>query len=330
MKKILIHRTGGPEVMELADVPEPVAGPGEAVLRVKACSVAWPDVLIRTGTYQWMPPMPCTPGNDMGAIVESVGPGVTAVKPGDRVYLTAREMPHRGGGYTEKIAAPAAALRLVPDAVDLEHTIAIGYYSLAWAIMHEATQGFRPKSLLVVGAAGGAGSALVQLAHHLGIEVIGTVSTPEKAAFVKSLGAAHTINYRTENVVARALELTGGRGVDMLVDHIAGPDFTDYFDAMATFGLVVSLNSVGGWPAKDLFQEMRARNMRSLAFRIFAIHVFDHDPEGRRRVTDPVLPLMAQGALRPVIGARFPLAQAADAHRLLESGNYLGRIAITP
>jgi NADPH:quinone reductase len=157
MQKIIIREAGGPDVLKLIECEEPVAHDGEVVVRVHAASVAWPDVLIRRGVYNWMPPLPCTPGNDMAGIVESVGASVSNVRVGQRVYLTARELPFRGGGYTEKIAVPAAAVRILPDAIDADAAIALGYYSLAWALLHEATQGFRPETLLVVGAAGGVG-----------------------------------------------------------------------------------------------------------------------------------------------------------------------------
>jgi NADPH:quinone reductase len=331
MQKIIIREAGGPDVLKLIECEEPVAHDGEVVVRVHAASVAWPDVLIRRGVYNWMPPLPCTPGNDMAGIVESVGASVSNVRVGQRVYLTARELPFRGGGYTEKIAVPAAAVRILPDAIDADAAIALGYYSLAWALLHEATQGFRPETLLVVGAAGGVGSALVQLASLLGIEVIGTVGTEEKAHFVKRQGAAHTINYRTESSIAeRALALTRGRGVDMVVDHVGGPQLNDKLKCLARFGLLVSINAVDGSPPHDFFQQMRTLNMRCPALRIFAIHAFDDDPEARRRIMDPVVSLMEQGQLLPVIGARFALSRAADAHRLLESGDYLGRIILTP
>jgi NADPH2:quinone reductase len=182
----------------------------------------------------------------------------------------------------------------------------------------------------VIGAAGGVGSALVQLAKNAGMTVIGTVSGAEKAAFARAMGADHVVNYRTQAVPEATLELTGGKGVDLVLDHVGGPAFTGYLAALATWGTVVSYNAFGGLPDKDLFAEMRNHVGKSPAVRCFSFHSYDCDRDGRRRLMGAVIGLLAAGAIRPAVGARFGLSEVRQAHALLEAGTALGKIIMHP
>jgi NADPH2:quinone reductase len=182
----------------------------------------------------------------------------------------------------------------------------------------------------VVGAAGGVGSALVQLAKLAGMTVIGTVSGPQKARFAPAMGADHVVNYRERPVPEAVLELTGGRGVDLILDHTEGPRFTDYLAALADWGTLVSYNGLAGPPEKELLGEMRVHMAKSPAVRCFSFHSYDHDREGRRRLMTAVIRALAEGAIRPAIGARFALAEVRRAHELIESGTVLGKIVMHP
>jgi len=187
-----------------------------------------------------------------------------------------------------------------------------------------------PRSVLVIGAAGGVGSALVQLAKLAGMTVIGTVSSAQKAAFARALGADHIINYKEQSVPEATMELTSGQGVDLVLDHVGGSSFTEHLSALANWGTLVSYNAFTGLPEKDLLGEMRAHIDKSPAVRCFSFHSYDHDPEARRRLMRAVIELLAKGAIRPAIGARFNLSEVRLAHTLIDAGTALGKIVMHP
>lgn len=330
MRKVIIRETGGPEVLELIDAPDPVPGTGEVVVQSHAMGVGWPDILIRKGVYSWMPPLPASPGSELSGRVEALGPGVSDIAVGQGVLVSARNLPTRGGCYTERIAVPAASLYLIPDTANLDEAACLGNYQVAWAVLFETTRGFNPKSVLIMGAAGGVGSAAVQLASHAGMRVFGTTSSNEKAEFARCQGADDTIDYRTENVVERVRDLTDGNGVDLILDHVGGPAFNDNFDMLAPWGTIVSYGDLGGTPETGLFHHIRINGTKAAAVRSFSMHLYDHDPEARRRVMDQVLELFAANAIHPPIGAQLPMERAAEAQSIVEMGNALGRVILKP
>ena len=330
MRKIIIRQPGGVDAMELVTEPDPLPGPGEVSVRTHAMAVGWPDVLIRTGAYKWMPPLPVTLGNELTGTIEKVGDGVTGLAPGQPVYLGSRELNFQSGCYTDLKVAPARAILPLPDHIDLDQAAGLGYFSLAWALLHDTTRGFKPRSVLIVGAAGGAGSCLAQVAKQAGMTVIGTVSSLAKADFVKGLGADHLINYRTENVRERVLDITRGKGVDLIVDPVVGPAFNEHFGMLDLWGTIVVYNATGGPPGEALFPSWRATAGKCHGLRYFSMHVYEQDPEGRRRIIQAPLDLMAKGAIRTPIAARIPLADVRQAHELLESGSAMGKILLKP
>src|SRR4051812_36328655 len=189
MKTVLVHRPGGPEALDYTDAPMPAPGEREVLIRARAFGVGQPDKLIRSGIYKWMPPLPANPGNDVAGRIAAVGSRVSGISIGQKVLLSARDLAQRGGCYAEVVAAPADAIHLLPEQVDLEAAVCLANYQVVWALLNECGSARPPKSVLVVGAAGGVGSSLVQLAKLAGMTVIGTVSTEEKAAFAHSMGA---------------------------------------------------------------------------------------------------------------------------------------------
>jgi NADPH:quinone reductase len=224
------------------------------------------------------------------------------------------------------VAAPAEAIHLLPEQTDLEAAVCLANYQVAWALLNECGAPRPPKSVLVIGAAGGVGSSLVQLAKLAGMTVIGTVSTPEKAAFARSMGADGVIFYRDEDVVARTRELTGGRGVDLVLDHVGGPGFFSHLRALDKWGTVVSYNAFDGLPTQNLMEEMRKHLDVCPAIRCFSFHIYDHDREGRRAIMKRMIGYLADGVISPAIAKRFKLSEVRQAHELLDSGNALGKI----
>ena len=338
MKMIRIDSPGGLDVLQYVDAPKPVAGPGDVLVRAQAIGVGKPDLLIRQGSYRWMPPLPATPGNELAGIVEALGDGVSGLRVGQSVLVSSRELPQRGGCYAEFIRVPAASVYPLPETITSEDAVSLPNYQLAGALLHEATAGWRPKSVLVHGAAGGVATAIIQLAAVEGIAVIGTASTDEKCRFALASGARDVIQYRRDgiaererdNLADRVRELTGGHGVDLVLDHVAGPRFTDNLDLLAPLGLLVSYNALAGLPEKDLFAEMRRLVGRSLAVRCFSIHTLDAMPEVRRRLMQHAIDLLAAGRIRPPAPVVLPLSQARRAHEMLERAETLGKVVLRP
>lgn len=330
MKTVVIHKTGGPEVLEPADVPTPSPAKGEVLVRAAAIGVGWPDVLIRTGKYKWMPSLPTSPGSDLSGQIAAVGEGVTRLQVGQKVLVTARELAQRGGCYTEYMLVPETAPFPLPDGVDLDEAACLPNYQVAWAMLRDVLQGRKLKSIFIAGAAGGVGSAAVQLARHLDLTVIGSVSSPDKERFAREQGADHVVDYRRENILDRVLALTDGRGVDLVLDHVGGAGLFDGLKMLAPWGTLVSFNAVAGNPPGDIFAEMRNLLTKSLTLRCFSMHTLDGDPVLRRRIMSEVIDMLHRGAIRPVVSAKLPLNDAAEAHRRIERGDSLGKILLVP
>lgn len=325
MNAIQIAAPGGPEALELVTLPDPVPAANEVVVSAEAIGVGRPDVLFRTGVYRWMPRLPAVPGAEMAGRVIAVGADVTDLRAGQKVLVYR----FRGGCYAERVAVKTDDVTLLPDSIGFDDAISIPNFQVAWALLNEAARGIDAKSVYVNGAAGGVGCAVIQLCRLAGIEIIAGASTEQKCAFARAQGANHTINYGREIVSERVRALTGGRGVDLVLDHIVGEDFTDNLTMLAPFGLIVSFNALGGLPAKDLFKEMRAHLPVSPAVRCFTMHSFDHDPAGRARVAARTVALFAGGKVKPPVHARLPLAEARRAHEMLEGRQVLGKIVLT-
>src|SRR3984893_8913465 len=250
MRLIQFREPGPPNVLQCLDVPIPDPKPGEVLIRAHAIGVGIPDTLIRAGTYSFMPPLPATPGTELSGTVVKVGLGVTSRQPGQRVYTTARERPHRGGHYAEYVAAPAEATFLLPESVDLDAAAALANYQVAYHIFNHATRPQQGQSVLIYAAAGGMGNALIDLAKAAALTVIGVVSNEEKARFARDLGADHTINRKGEKVGERIRDITHGRGVDIIIDPVAGPSIADNIALLAPCGILVLYGALGGKAAQ--------------------------------------------------------------------------------
>ncbi|HYF57498.1 MAG TPA: zinc-dependent alcohol dehydrogenase family protein [Burkholderiaceae bacterium] len=330
MKAVLVSTPGGPDALELVDLPVPSPGAGEVRIEARAFGVGTPDVLIRRGVYKWMPPLPANPGNDVAGIVTAVGPGVAGIAVGTKVLLSARDLAQRGGCYAEVVVAPADAVHVLDAHVDLEAAVCLSNYQVAQALLQECGHPRAPASVLVVGAAGGVGTALVQLAKRAGLRVIGTVSTEEKAAFARRNGVDDVIFYRSEPVVERVRELTAGEGVGRVFDHAGGPDFVGYLGALGRWGTLVSYNAFAPLPEQNLVAALREHMTVCPAVRSFSFHVYDHDRDGRRALMREVIGALSRGEIAPAISTRLPLEEVRRAHELLEAGSALGKIVMTP
>lgn len=330
MKIVRFHEYGGADILRVEEVPEPVPGPGEIRVRTEAIGVGVPDILMRSGNYNWIPPLPVIPGNELAGTVDAVGDGVTAVREGDRVYVNSRELPQRGGGYVEAIVVPADTVFAMPASVSAEQAVALGNYQLGWLLLNYAAAPRAGQTVLVHAAAGGAGSALVQLAKRQGLTVFGIAGGADKARYVAELGADAVIDRHSEDIAGRVAALTAGAGVDYIYDSVAGPAFASDFGMLAAMGMVVLFGYIGGQPDPDVYTPMRGVFGKSVALRLFSIHVLDDRPDIRRDAMEQAMAALAAGEIAPRIHARLKLDAAAEAHRLLETGGVTGKVVLVP
>jgi NADPH2:quinone reductase len=330
MKIVQFREYGGAEVLELVDVPEPVPGPGEILVRTEAIGVGVPDILMRRGDYNWIPPLPVIPGNELAGTVEAVGSEGEKVKPGDRVYVNSRELPQRGGAYAEMMVVPTTAVFAMPDTVSAEQAVALGNYQLAWLLLNFASSPMAGDAILVHAAAGGAGSALIQMAKRQGLTVYGVAGSPDKARYVTGLGADAAIDRSADDIGERIAALTGSSGVNFIYDAVGGKGFANNFGMLSPMGKIVMFGQIAGMPDPNILNPMREHIGHCVALRLFSIHVLDDKPEIRHGAMAEAMAALAAGEIASRIHARLPLAEASEAHRLLESGGVTGKIVLIP
>lgn len=330
MQAIVVRSPGGLGALEHVDLPVPDPGPGQARVKAMAIGVGRPDVLMRTGRYKWMPPLPAIPGNEMAGVVDALGPGASAVSVGDRVLLSSRELPQRGGAYAEYACAPADALYPLPDTVSYDDAVSLPNFQLAQALLFGCGSAAPVASVLLTGAAGGVASAMVQLARAHGLQVMATASTAAKRDFVRDNGAHAVLDPADPDLAGQVKALTDGRGVDLAVDPIGGQLFIACLHALAPLGLAVSYNVSGGMPNTDVFAELRALLGRSLAVRVFSMHTFDADITQRRALMQAAIDAMAAGTVRAPRATVLQLSEARQAHALLDVADTVGKIVLHP
>jgi NADPH2:quinone reductase len=330
MKAVQITKTGGPEVLQYVDLPTPRPGPGEVLVKAHAIGVCMPEIYVRKGVYAWMPKLPVIPGIEMSGTVAEAGAGCTKLRVGQKVFVCAREFEDRANCYAEYIKAPENLVYPVPDGVDLDQVAGLANYQVAWHLLNSALKGFQYDSALVIAAAGGVGTGLVQLAKAYGKRVIGVASSAERAAFARAQGADAVIDRKQGDLVEQTLKLTGGRGVDLILDCVGGPHMTRLFDALERFGMLLLYGRIEGAPAGSIHDAIQKPPWRSGAFRYFTMHTLDDWPELRAKCTLDLLRLLAEGRFQVPIHDRIPLSEAPRAHRIFESGAVMGKLIMKP
>ncbi len=329
MRAIRVHTPGGPEALVLERLPLPEPAAGEVRVRAEAIGVGRPDVLIRQGTYKWMPALPATPGAELVGTVEALGDGAPAALQGRRVLVSARELPQRGGCYAESVCVPAAALFVLPAGIAAADAASLPNLQLALALLR--CHGGQPvTSVFVPGAAGGVGSALTQVARAQGARVFGTARSDDKRRFALANGVEALVEADPARIPEALRALTGGRGVDMAFDHLGGDWLTACLHALAPMGQLVSYNLVLGFPARETLREMRNLLGRSLSLRTFSMHTYDELPAQRRALMDEAIALMAAGRVKAPPTLQLPMDAVRDAHERLDRGDVLGKIVLVP
>ena len=331
MKAILLTRTGDPSVLDYVDVPTPEPGNGQILVKAHTIGVSRPEILVRTGTYAWMPPLPAIPGIEMSGTVAAKGRDVDDFEIGQKVFVTARELPQRAGCYAEYIAVPARAAFPLPDTADLEAAACLSNYQVAYHLLHTAARCVAGGTAVIDSAAGGTGSAAVQLAKLAGMKVIAIAGGRAKVEAVKKFGADFAIDYTSEDPPARVRDITDGRGADLVLDGIGGKSFEQKFPMIGAFGMLIAYGWLQGSPEEAIVKNLRGMYFeQSPAVRFFTMHTMDDKPALRAESTTYLIARLAQGAIRPLIHARLHLSEACKAHEMLEARQAIGKILLNP
>lgn len=316
---IRMHRTGGPEVLEIEQVEVGEPGPGQVRLRHAAVGLNYADTYFRNGTYPM--PLPAGMGVEAAGVVETIGEGVTNVAVGDRVTYTG--FLNTLGAYATERLIPAAPLIKLPDGIGFETAAAMTMRGLTSAYLMRRIHPFKAgDTLLLHAAAGGVGLIVAQWAQLLGITVIGTVSTDAKAEVASAHGCTHTINYSHEDVAARVKELTGGKGVDVVFDSVGRTTFMASLDSLRRRGLMVCVGTASG-PIEGFNPNLLAMK-GSLYLTRPALADYIADPAEKAELAAEVFGHVAAGRIRIDIHQRYALEDAQQAHRDLESRQTTG------
>ncbi|MDP3521191.1 MAG: quinone oxidoreductase [Hydrogenophaga sp.] len=316
---IRMHEVGGPDVLRVETVQVEAPGPGQVLIRQAAVGINYADTYFRNGTYPV--PLPSGLGVEAAGVIEAVGPGVTHVQAGDRVSYTGF-LNTLGAYCTERLLAADALIRL-PDDIDMQTAAAISNRGLTAAYLLLRLHPFQPgDTLLLHAAAGGLGSLVAQWARHLGLVVIGTVSTEEKAQQAIANGCAHVINYCLEDVAARVHDITNGHGVDVVLDTVGKDTFMSSIKSLRRRGLMVCAGTSSG-PVPPVDPQMLARH-GSLFLTRPALADYIATPSEKAALLDALFTGLRTGWLRADIGQRYELAEATRAHHELEARRTTG------
>jgi NADPH2:quinone reductase len=322
-KVIQMTRTGGPDVMELIDVTLAPPGPGEAQVRHEAIGVNFIDVYFRSGLYPQ--PLPAGLGMEGAGVVEAVGPGVTHVKVGDRVAYAGRP----NGAYAQARNMPAAALLVLPEQIPFETAAAMMLQGLTVQYLFHRTVALKAgDTILFHAAAGGVGLIACQWARVLGVHLIGTVGSDQKAALARANGAAHVINYNTENFVERVREITGGKGVSVVYDSIGKDTFTGSLDCLAPLGMMVSFGNASGPVPPFSLNELASRG--SLFITRPSLMNYTAKREDLEASAASLFGVVGSGEVKVPVYQRYNLADVAQAHIDLESRKTMGSSILLP
>lgn len=323
MKAIRVHRHGGPEVLTYEDVEIGAPGPGQVRVRNRAIGLNFVDTYFRTGFY--VPPaLPFIPGNEGAGEVVAVGEGVGGVKVGDRVaYLDPL------GSYAEERLVSAHLLVRLPDAIDYETAAAMMLKGLTAQYLLRRTFRVEPgQTILMHAAAGGVGLLLTQWAKHLGATVIGTVGSAEKAELARQHGSDYVIDYRKEDFVARVKEITNGEGVHVVYDGVGKDTFPGSLDCLRPLGYFVAFGSASGPIEPFDITLLMEKGSIFATWQLLYTHLAKRDDV--LAMSEELFGVVAGGAVKIPIHARMPLADAAEAHRRLESRQTTGATVLLP
>jgi NADPH2:quinone reductase len=324
VKAIVVREHGGPEVMKFEDVEVGEPGPGQARVKNAAIGLNFVDTYNRTGLYKPPGGLPFTPGSEGAGTVVSVGPGVTHVKPGDRVSYQGPQ-----GSYAEERIIPADRLLKIPDEIDFKTAAAMTLKGLTVQFLLRQTFPVKKgDTILFHAAAGGVGSIAGQWANHLGATVIGTVGSDEKAKLAKARGYHHVINYKTKNFVERVAEITGGKKCDAVYDSVGRDTYPGSLDCLRPMGMWVLFGQSSG-VIQNFDMNILAQKGSLFATRP-TLFTYAAKREALEKMAAELMDVVKKGIVKIEVKQEFPLAKAADAHRALEGRQTTGATVLVP
>ncbi len=338
MRQVWIPKIGAPEVLSVKEAPDPEPGEGQARIRVAATGVNFADVMARMGLYPDAPKLPTVVGYEVAGTVDKVGRGGDAALVGKRVLALTRF-----GGYSDVVVVPANQVAPLPDALSFEKAAAIPVnYLTAWLMLVHLGNLHAGETLLVHAAAGGVGLAALQIAQSRGARVIGTAS-PSKHARLKQLGVAECIDYTTMDFEQEVKRITGGKGVEMVIDAVGGASFGKSYRSLAPLGRLFLFGASSfapgekrslwaaakGFLALPTFKPIPLMNENRGVFGVNLGHLWDRADQLREMLRE-ILALVEAGKLDPHVDKTFPFDQAADAHTYLQQRKNFGKVLLTP
>ncbi|MCY4731964.1 NADPH:quinone oxidoreductase family protein [Natronomonas gomsonensis] len=323
MRAIEITEFGDADTLELAETDAPEPREGQVRIDVKAAGINFADIMQRRGHYQGGPEPPYTPGMEVAGVVDAVGDGVGR-EVGDEVVSLVN-----GGGYADYAVADARGLLDIPGEMSFEEAAG---FPVQWLTAHNCLHEWggleEGESVLIHAAAGGVGSAAVQLADEAGAEVFGTASTPEKLSMAEDLGMDHAIQYTEEDFVDCVNDLTDGEGVDLVLDGIGGETSDDSLDALTDFGRMVSYGAAAGEPGRPNTADLLFGNKTVIGYHLG--RAIEQQPMKVMGAVPELTQLLGDGTLEVQVGHTFDLEDAADAHRFIEDRKSSGKVVLQP
>jgi NADPH2:quinone reductase len=322
VKAIQFSEVGGPDVMKIVDLPKPELRPKMVRVRNHAIGINFADTFFRQGTYLVRPKLPDTPGMEAAGVIDEIGPEVKTLRPGMRVAGIGLKTYAEYSLFYENQTIP------LPDFVSFEEGAAFPIQTLtAWFMIHVSHRLTPGQTVLVHSAAGGVGLVAIQIAKAGGARVIGTVSSDAKIAIAKQYGADEVINYETQDFAKEVMRLTDGKGVDLNLDAVGKPTFEKGLECAAAFGHIILYGRAGGPPDKLDLNRLFPKAVKVSGFVLFTA---SSQHELMRQGTAACFDLMKEGKLKMVIGKTFPLEQAPEAHRFMESRQSVGKLLLIP
>ncbi|HVN90361.1 MAG TPA: quinone oxidoreductase [Candidatus Binataceae bacterium] len=322
MKAIQFDHLGGPEVMELREIPKPELKPGTVIVKNHVIAINFGDIFFTRGEYLVKPVFPDTPGMEAAGVIEEVAPDVKGLKPGTRVAYIGM------GAYADYTRIRGNRVIPIPDELSFEQAAAFPIAVLtAWHMIRTSHQVEPGQVVIIHSAAGGVGLAAVQLAKAYGARVIGTVSSDAKIPIVKEYGADEVINYETQDFAQEALRLTNNRGVDLILDAVGKPTFQKGLSCLAMFGHLILYGRAGGIPDKLDVLSLFPKALKVSGWAIPMVYQY-HDIH--QRGLQDVFRLSREGKLRVPVGQKFPLSEAVAAHQLMLSRQSVGKLLLIP
>lgn len=324
MKAIRVHSFGGPEVLKLDDVDDPIPGPGEVVIDVRAAGINPADTYMRNGTYAIVPKLPYIPGGDAGGVVSAIGAGVREFHVGDTVFVGTALSFDLTGCYAERVKRKASEVLPLPRGVSFAAAAAFGVsYTTAHYSLFERGNARASETVFIHGASGSVGTSAIQLAKRAGLKVIGSAGTTKGLELIVKEGADHAVDHTKEGYLDEVKRLTGGKGPELILEMLANINLAADMDLAAKYGRIIVIGNRGETAINPRVAMMKELDIRGIA-------LWNVMPEQVQPMMKDILEGVAAGALRPIIGREMPLSQAAAAHvAVLEPGAY-GKIVLVP